>query len=84
MIEEDEENIIGYDSNGNPIYKTGIDKTKFVRFFVPNMNKDAIKHAFDILEKSKIKVPVRSKFGSLLLSFIIIIILLAKREFKIR
>ncbi|KAL4472695.1 hypothetical protein ABPG74_018644 [Tetrahymena malaccensis] len=62
FIEQDEENIIGYDENGNPIYKKTIDPMKFVRFLVPNMSKDVIKHAFDIHYKKGVKTPVRVKY----------------------
>ena len=42
-----------------------MDKLKFVRFLVPNMDKNAIKHAFEILKNSKNKIPIRgSKHNS--------------------
>lgn len=61
FIEKDEDNIQEYDEKNHPIYKTSINKVKFVRFIVPNISKDVIKHSLKILEKYHISTPVRSK-----------------------
>ena len=63
FIEKDEEDyIVGYDENGNPIYKKTIDQKKFIRFVLPDMNKNIIYRELNLFNKIKNDISIKDKY----------------------